>query len=620
MPVGGRVFGGLAVLAWFAADRNALLTTYAWITTAAQFVHSNSGLTSFVLAIVATFAVVPSVGHVAIAANVETGVSLLQLAAASTDEIPKEKPSKAVRDIQSALSELGYYSGAINGRLDRETQSAIRLYQSRVGIEVTGLPSPELLKHLRFVDEVQALQTRLAEVRETQIADARAALSDNPATRGLAQREDVPVADPTRDPSECFNEPTPACLLGEALESARAINRVQFRDWVLGEILTSQARAGFSLDALSTLRLVQDPRLVIVGLRNISRAQATAGMLDEARETASIIPLSWSRAEAFAAIAPVEAQSGAHAAVQATVRRVLDLVNEPTDIRRRVATLGTLAVALAGAGDRVTAKRVIERARDLVAQSSDGEAKREALLSEIATALADLGDLDEVSRLLGQIDDTRHHPPVMLAAAKAYLRDGRDEEALETAIAVPEERYRVVALGRVAVAQYQAGDKKRAVKTLERALEAADEIDPRATYARAYAVSQVVHAFIAIDAFTNAARTAGGVRDPRLQSDAYWSIAAAQARSGFAQGAKKNFGRAKRSLADVQSPLDRSWIMSNLVVGQIREEDYPAAKRALNRAVEITRDITSPWARAQAIAKLAGSLIALEAVQPQVSK
>ena len=115
------------------------------------------------------------------------------------------------------------------------------------------------------MDEVQALQNRLAEVRKEQIADAREALENNPATRNLAKREAVAVADPTRDPSLCFDQPSADCLLTEAVESAKAIHRVQFRDWVLGEILTSQARAGLSLAALNTLRLVQDPRLVIGG-------------------------------------------------------------------------------------------------------------------------------------------------------------------------------------------------------------------------------------------------------------------------------------------------------------------------------------------------------------------
>ena len=228
--------------------------------------------------------------------------------------------------------------------------------------------------------------------------------------------------------------------------------------------------------------------MVIVGLRNISRAQALAGLLVEARETASIIPLSWSRAEAFAAIVPAEAGIGAVTAMQHSVRSVLDLA-DAADIRRRVATLGALAVALSSAGDSETAQVVIARARQLIDVAPEAVAKREALLSEIATALADLGHLDEASRLLDQIDDTRHHPPVMLAAAKAYLRDGRDEEAFETATAVPEERYKVVALGRVAVAQYRAGDKKRALETLQNALDAADEIDSHAAYARAYAVS-----------------------------------------------------------------------------------------------------------------------------------
>ena len=267
--------------------------------------------------------------------------------------------------------------------------------------------------------------------------------------------------------------------------------------------------------------------------------------------------------------------------MQRSVRSVLDLADEPADIRRRVATLGALAVALSSAGDSKTAQVVIARARQLIDVAPEAVAKREALLSEIATALADLGHLDEASRLLDQIDDTRHHPPVMLAAAKAYLRDGRDEEAFETATAVPEERYKVVALGRVAVAQYRAGDKKRALETLQNALDAADEIDSRAAYARAYArayaVSQVVHAFIAIDFRSrnkDCARHPGrSIARRRLLEHCR---RASEIRPN--ESAVANFKRAKQALADVRSPLDRSWIMSNLVVSQIRAKDLPAAE------------------------------------------
>lgn len=52
-------------------------------------------------------------------------------------------------EIQSLLNQLGYDAGPVDGRIGPKTLYAIRVFQSQVGLTVTGRADPELLKALR---------------------------------------------------------------------------------------------------------------------------------------------------------------------------------------------------------------------------------------------------------------------------------------------------------------------------------------------------------------------------------------------------------------------------------------------------------------------------------------
>lgn len=54
-----------------------------------------------------------------------------------------------IRSIQRRLIAWGYYTGAVDGRLDAETSTAIRAFQHADGVTPDGQPSAELLQRLR---------------------------------------------------------------------------------------------------------------------------------------------------------------------------------------------------------------------------------------------------------------------------------------------------------------------------------------------------------------------------------------------------------------------------------------------------------------------------------------
>lgn len=518
-----------------------------------------------------------------------------------------------VRKIQAALSELGFYLGPVTGRMNPATEAAIRLYQERTGADTTGQPSYALLEHLQLVEEVKQLRLRLQDTRESQIASAREALASQSATRGLvADRTALEPADPSRDPSLCLAEPTVPCLLDEAVASAKAIHQVHFRDWVFGEIVVTQARAGRTDEALSTLRLVDDPRLIIAGLRNIVRAVADIGRLAEAHAVAATIPLSWSQAEALAAIAPAEIGAGDSQAARASIDRILELTKDSSETRRRVATLRALAVDLAQRDARQLSDTVIDRALMIAENEGDAD-KREALLSDVAAGLADLGRRDQASTLLARIRDPKHHPSILIAQVNAHIRSGDTAPALKSAQALGEDRYRILALGRIAVAQHRAGANAEALRTLDNALASTATIDARAAYARDYAISNVVQSYIAIAALDQASKVAARIGDPRLKADSLWSIVAALDRAGNGTGTASATAAAEQALDAIKSPYDQAWVLANLAQSLAAAGAEALARQLFGRAAKATQSITSPWARAQAVVKVAASLLAVSA-------
>src|SRR4051812_32023894 len=51
-------------------------------------------------------------------------------------------------DVQQILKDQGFYYGAINGQKDTDTSAAIRRYQIRNGLQITGDLNDETLKSL----------------------------------------------------------------------------------------------------------------------------------------------------------------------------------------------------------------------------------------------------------------------------------------------------------------------------------------------------------------------------------------------------------------------------------------------------------------------------------------
>ena len=523
------------------------------------------------------------------------------------DDVQRER---LVVEIQELLSELGLYGGAIDGADGPGTGRAIRLYQAQTRLPIDGIATRALLKHLQTIGKANRLVKRIARVKGRNIDRARSALARQSRTRDLLSRERLQPANPLRDASGCLAAPTAGCLLDEALESAKAVADRKFRDWALGDIVVAQIQAGFAALAFDTVGRIDDPRLIIAGLRNIAQAEAARGRLSESRAMADIIPDPWNQLQAKASVALAEAKAGDTAALL-TAREVAALSQTLNRPARSAAALSQLAIGLRKAGAGAAADLVLEEALEITNRGRMTRADRENSLSEIAIAVAEGGDFDGAMEVIAGIDEDALRRPVLLAAAGVFAREGAGGRALETAAQIRDARYRSVALSEVAIALVRSGNFGHARDIAERALDDSAEIDARFAYSKGYAFSRAASALVELGALPRALEAARKIEDHSLRAKSLWLIAAAQARSGD-QSAARTFDRARAAADAIKSPLDRAWTYCSIAVASAKAGEDSLAREAYAAARDLAATIRNPWARANVFTKLATTLAELQ--------
>ena len=529
-----------------------------------------------------------------------------------------ERGNSVVKRIQKGLAESGFYLGPLDGIMGRETEAAIRAYQKHHGMRIDPTASEALAQQIEMGPKVQMLLQRLDKVRRKNIEAARKALLGQEATRHLLEKPADEVADPTRNPAPCFRTPDPACLLAEAAETAKTITRPDMRDWARGELLVSQARAGLTTEAMDTARRISDPRLILVALRDLAEAEAKAGRGAEALAAVAVIPDDHKRAEALIAIAELQAEHGLEAAARTTAERLLVALGSLRDRTRRVAFQSRAAVVLSRAGAPDKAQGTLSDAEFQARRLTRAE-ERGLALRHVASARADLEESARAVALLDEIPEASDHTPVLISTAGLHARDGDFGRALELAGRIEEERYRTVALCRIAMRQADAGLDAAARETLEKARRAAKEV--RLPYARDFATSHMALTLSKLgrvrfpddagagrETFIDAEDTARAVNDDRLRSHTLWTIAAERRRAGDAEGAEQTARRARDAAFDIKSALTRVWMYADIALERAEADEPEEAETAFRRGLDEAEGIANAWARARALAKLGAAL------------
>lgn len=528
--------------------------------------------------------------------------------------LPAANPT--VKRVQQALSDAGYYKGPIDGVFNELTNEAIRNYQRREGLPQDGIASKELAAHIETSAKVQSLLKQLERQRLEKIEEARKALLANPETRDLVTKpkESERKAKADRDPTTCFADPTPTCLLDEASQSAIAIAKNEFRDWVLGEILVAQAKAGLVESALETVRLIGDPRLIMVALRDIAEAQASAGRPAEALSAADIIPDPQKHLEALAAIAAIQISRGDREGASNTANRLLSGLSQISAPLKRVSLNASAVIILAKAGNSAQAAKELQKLKSN-AETVAKNGHRNTALRHLANAYAETGEPEMALEILKDVPDVKEHTPVLVSAATAQADAGDAEKAIITAESIEAVRYRAVVLSRIALAQARAGSNEDSRKTLEKASEAASTIER--AFARAYAFERISRALIEIggfggkDTFKETLYTAGLIGDDKLRAHTLWTLATNQRLLGHELRAQEAEQMAENATEKIISPFTKVWMFSEIALEHLAAGRIDTAGKIFNRALGIAQNIDSPWGRSRALARLASSLIEL---------
>ena len=97
----------------------------------------------------------------------------------------------------------------------------------------------------------------------------------------------------------------------------------------------------------------------------------------------------------------------------------------------------------------------------------------------------------------------------------------------------------------------------------------------------------------------------------RLRAHALWTVAAAQANNGETTEARRTEALSLETVDMMVSPLDRAWLLSNIAISHARAGNTAAALKAFRRALDVAKSIDVAWARAQALGKVAATLVEL---------
>lgn len=549
------------------------------------------------------------IATVMVAALLPHGVGAARYDQAPSDGARRERLfewSPLVRDIQNFLTEFSMLPAPADGRISPELQQAIGAYQRQHGLIEDGEASGALLRHMENTGRPAALKERLAEARREQTERAREALLANPETRDLLDAPSQAGGSQNGLSAEtCLKSPSPQCLIDEALLATAGIDRNDYRDWALREIVRAQALKGSLPDLRASIRRIGDVRLVVVSLREAAIGLVDSGHLDDARALAMTNPDDGNRARVLAAITIAEAKPDAagKSARPATLTDLLDLLSRLEDPIEASEIAAEVAGKLDESGLTPEAAAMLAQARRFVGPGTSDET-RQTTLGILAGAYARIGRTAEALAILTALGDIgRDH--IALAETAGQIAQGRlPKEALALADKLRTPRLHVLALSKIAAAQLQQGDRESATQILRRAMTAS--LDIVRPFAADTALAEIAEVWAGIQDYTQAFSVIEKIRSRTLRAQTVWRFAA-----GNANAADNLQGRAIEATDAVNSAFDRASILTGAAILMAEHGRPDDARAVFALALRDARTVQSEWWRARIFSRLADALIRL---------
>ena len=312
-----------------------------------------------------------------------------------------------------------------------------------------------------------------------------------------------------------------------AFHAAEKIEYAGFRDKVLADVVSAQAQAGDVKGALTNARQIGQYYYPFA-LADIAVAQAKAGDKKRAKEIVD---------QALAATEKIREKSRVLMKIASAQARAGDVEGARNTAEKlgfavyRARALMKIAVAQAQAGDVEGAK---ENFAGALAAAAEKEEMAGGTLRDIVIAQAQAGDVEGALNAERKIGPASA-PRVLSKIAVAQVQTGDVEGALTTTGKIESASSRVSALVKVAVAQVQTGDAEGAKESLVRALAIADLIKEGPSIP----AGDIEQALI-----TGTLNTADLIDQGPIRVSALVKIAVAQVQAGDAEGAKGSLAQA----------------------------------------------------------------------------
>ena len=192
--------------------------------------------------------------------------------------------------------------------------------------------------------------------------------------------------------------------LVHAVNAADAISSLLNDSSTLMTLARAQAVAGLRNDALDTANIAADAEVEERILAAIVHAQADAGLIDDARSTADMITDDYQRLLTLTNIARAQAEMGLFDEAQRTLADAANSAHAVADLEDRSVLLSRIAHDQAGSGQQDVAQATFARALD-TSQEIRSDWERSYALATIVTDLAWAGRWSEAHSAAQAIPD-----------------------------------------------------------------------------------------------------------------------------------------------------------------------------------------------------------------------
>jgi hypothetical protein len=517
--------------------------------------------------------------------------------------------SPLLLEVQTALAQLGFYNGSVDGQFTIETGHSIRRYRQTHRLPDTGHDWQPLMEHLNAqVRQGRGVKSGLDRARNNQIAAARSLLDEG---LEIQQRlQDVPSREAGKvEVYECFVLPTADCLFASALQAVDKIEREEYRNWALRDLIREQALSDRVDAAFAGLKKLSDPRLIFVALREITEGLAESDRIEQALETARLIPEPNQRAKAITVVVDAMLTQRKFLEARGLGSEIETLLGRQRNVIERILLMASLAEKFVMAGDRGYGAELLERAVGDLAGVLDGPA-RDASWATIAKVRLALGDTEAASRAMGRIEDETTRVMAVTADAAEKARLSKSKYALRITASIGGLRYRTLALTEVAQGRHQLGDLKGARDMLGRAERLVSEID--SPYAGSFSLARIAATYAKLGLFEPAVRVVGEIDDDDLRARLYWNVSRQLRENDRTGEALVLEAKALDVASKAKSTFDRTSLLGNFAIDLARDERLVLGRDVFERAMRESRKIKTGWWRVRALARLARVLYVIE--------